>query len=120
VVKVTFRLWEEIVIHESTNYSLQDMINLSCIGLQAGGIAAPLQWAEGVAFRFQSMPPTDDIVKELLEGKVHWITIQWALMPEYKQVIPIEQINAKIPIINVSSIANFRDVAKALKEQAQK
>jgi len=45
--------------------------------------------------------------------------VEWALMPQYKQVIPIEEINAKIPIINVSTTAILCEVAEALKEQAQ-
>jgi len=40
-------------------------------------------------------------------------------MPQYEQVIPIEEINAKIPVINVSTTTILCDVAKALKEQAQ-
>jgi hypothetical protein len=40
-------------------------------------------------------------------------------MPQYKQVIPLEEINAKIPVINVSTTTILCDVAKALKKKAQ-
>ncbi|MDH5780033.1 MAG: hypothetical protein OEZ29_05510, partial [Candidatus Bathyarchaeota archaeon] len=65
------------------------------------------------------MKQTDEICRELLQGKVHWDVVEWALMPQYKQVIPIEEINAKIPVINVSTTAILCGVAEALKEQAQ-
>ena len=58
--------------------------------------------------------------KELLQGKVHWIVLEWALMPQYEQVIPIEEINAKIPVINVSTTTILCEAAKALKGQAQR
>jgi hypothetical protein len=120
LVKVTFKPWEEIVIHESICYPLEDLMKLCSIGVQPGGLAVPLQWAEGVVFRFMAMPPTDDVVKEQLEGKIHWSVVEWALMPECKDVVLIKDINAKIPIINVSSTAVLCEVARALKEQTAK
>jgi len=119
LVKVTFTPSEELIIHESIHHSLPDLTKLCSVGVQPGGLAEPLSWAEGVVFRFSRMTPTDEIFKELLQGKVHWNVVEWALMPQYKQVIPIEEINAKIPVINVSTTTILCEVAKALKEQAQ-
>jgi len=36
-------------------------------------------------------------------------------MPKFKNVIPIGEINAKIPVINVSQNTIFGEAAKALK-----
>jgi hypothetical protein len=119
LVKVTFKPWEEVIIHEAIKYSLPDLIRLAGFGVQPGGLAAPLHWAEGVVFHFIPMPPTDDVVKESLQGKVHWLSVAWALMPEYKDVVPIGDINAKIPIINVSATASLCEVIRALKEQVK-
>ena len=116
---MTFQPSEELIIHESINHSLPDLIKLCSVGVQPGGLAGPLSWAEGVVFRFSRMAPTDELFKELLQGKVHWNVVEWALMPQYKQVIPLEEINAKIPVINVSTTTILCDVAKALKEKAQ-
>ena len=120
LVKVTFKPWEELVIHESIHHSLPDLIKVCGVGVQPGGLAAPLSWAEGVVFRFSRMAPTDEVFRELLQGKVHWHVVEWALMPQYKQVLPLEEINAQIPVINVSSTTILCEVAKALEEQAQK
>ena len=120
MVKVTFKPSEELVIHESIHHSLADLIKVCGVGVQPGGFAAPLSWAEGVVFRFSRMAPTDEVFRELLQGKVHWHVVEWALMPQYTQIIPIEEINAKVPVINVSSTTILCEVAKALEEQAQK
>lgn len=119
LVKITFKPWEEVVIHESIHYSFEDLVKLCSIGVQPGGLAAPLQWAEGVIFRFVAMPPTDEVVREQLQGKVHWSAVEWALMPAYKNLIMISDINAKIPIINVSATAILCEVAKELREQSK-
>ena len=120
LVKVTFKPWEEVVIHESIYYSLEDLVKICTVGVGPGGLAAPLRWAEGVVFRSSPMPPTDEVVRETLEGRIHWNAVSWALMPEYKNVIPIREINANIPIINASATEALRDVAKALKKQVPK
>jgi len=119
LVKVTFTPSEELIIHESIHHALRDLIKLCSVGVQPGGLAGPLSWAEGVVFRFSRMTPTDEIFRELIQGKIHWNVVEWTLMPQYKQVIPIEEINAKIPVINVSTTTSLCDVAKALKEQAR-
>lgn len=120
LVSVTFSPPEELIIHESILHSLADLIKLCSVGVQPGGFAGPLSWADGVVFRFSRLAPTDEVFKELLQGKLHWNVVEWALMPQYKQVIPLEEINAKIPVINVSTTTILCEVAKALRERAQK
>jgi len=119
MVRVKFTPSEELIIHESILHSLSNLIKLCSVGVQPGGFAGPLSWAEGVVFRFSRLAPTDEVFKELLQGKVHWNVVEWALMPQYKEVIPLEEINAKIPVINVSNTTILCEVAKALKEQAR-
>lgn len=115
LVKVTFKPWEEVVIHEVICHSLEDLIKLSSFGVQPGGLAPPLNWAEGVVFRQSPMPPNDEVVKEMLQGRIHWSAVAYALMPEYKNVIPITDINAKIPVLDASSNAILCEIAKILK-----
>lgn len=119
MVKITFKPWVEVIIHESLHYSIEDLIKNQSLGVQPGGLAPPLKWAEGVALNFQGMPPTREVIREQLEGKIHWTLVTWALMPQYKNVIPIKDINAKIPVINVTANVIFCEVAKELKKQIQ-
>ncbi len=119
-MKITFKPWEEVIIHESIHYSLEDLIKNQSLGVQPGGLAPPLRWAEGVVFNSQGMPPTREVVREQLEGKIHWNLVSWASMPQYKNVIPIRDINAKIPVINVTANFVLCEMAKELKKQIQK
>jgi len=119
MVKVTMRPWEEVIIHESIQYVFDDFIKLCSMGVQPGGLANPLHWAEGIVFRVMAMPQTDEVIKEQLAGKIHWSAIEWAIMPKYQQVIMIGDINAKIPIVNASSTAILRDVIISIKQTAR-
>ena len=120
MIKVTFKPWDEVIIHESIYYSFEDIVKLVSLGVQPGGLAQPLKWAEGVVFTNAGMPPTDEVIKEQLEGKIHWNSVSWALMPKCQDFIPIKDINAKIPIVDVSTNSVLCTVARALKEQAKK
>lgn len=118
MVKITFKPWEEVIIHEVLHHSLHDLVTIVSIGVQPGGRTAPLLWAKGVAFTLAVMPPSPEIIKEQLEGKVHWIAMNWALMAEYKKEISIPEINAAIPVVDMSVSPIMCEVADALKKQS--
>lgn len=115
MVKVTFKPWEEIVIHESIQYSLENLVTLRSLGVPTGQLGRQLLWTEGIAFSHTGMPPTQDIIKENLQGRVHWGSVEWALMPEFKPFIEIQQTKVRIPILNVSANEVLSTVAKWLR-----
>jgi hypothetical protein len=119
MVQVVYAPWKEIVIHEAMKHLLQDLVNLQTLGVQPGGLGNPLLWAEGVAFVHQGMPPTDDIIKEQMQGRVHWSNVRFAVMPEYQDAIVIKETNMKIPVINVENNPILRAGATWLKEHAE-
>ena len=115
MVKITFRPWREIIIHESIQFpTLDEIIRLQSVGSPLGGLARPLNWAEGVVFTFSTIPPTEDVVREQLQGKVHWSSVAWALMPKYQRVIVIKETNVRIPINDVSANEILSEVARSL------
>lgn len=119
MVKVTYAPWKEIIIHEAIEYPLKELIDIRSIGVPTGGIGKPLLWAEGVVFDRAVMPPSPDMIKENLEGRIHLSGVEWALMPQFKSFIEIMETKVKIPVVNVSSNAMLSDVAKWLKQSAK-
>jgi hypothetical protein len=117
MVKVTYKPWEEVIIHESIQHSLDDLVKMQSLGVPAGGLGNRLLWAEGIAFKHSGMPPTDDVVKEQLQGIVHWSAVEWALMPKYENAIIIRETNVRVPVIDVSTNPFLKTVAKWLKGQ---
>jgi len=119
MVKVVYQPWEKIVIHEIVKYALDDLVKLQSLGVEPGGLADPLLWAGGIVFSSSTMLDTKDVIKEKLEGVVHWSSVEWALMPEFKEVIIIKETNVKIPVINVSTHSIYKTVSKWLKEHKE-
>ena len=119
MVKITYAPWKEIIIHESIEYSLEEFINIRSVGVPTGGVGKPLLWAEGVVFDRVAMPPSPDMIKEQLEGRIHFSAIEWAVMPQFTNLLEIKETIVKIPVINVSSNAILSEVAKWLKQSAK-
>ena len=117
MVKVTYAPWEEIIIHELIQYSLEDLVNLCSLGTPPGGLARNLLWAEGIAFIHNLMPSTPGVIKEQLQSKVHWSSVEFASMPKFTDHILIKQTNVHVPIINVSNNLVLKTVAEWLKSQ---
>jgi hypothetical protein len=122
LVKVTFKPMEEVIIHDSVRYQLEDLVKLITINVNPGARTAPLTWARGVAFTYILLLPdtSEAVAEDLLEGKTHWFNVQWTLMPEYKKEIEVEDTKVTIPIADYSANSLFCDVADALKQQAGK
>ena len=118
MVKVTFKHWEEVVIHEDIEYELNDLIKNRIVGLRQGSITAPLVWAEGVVISRNAMPPTDDVIREQLKGIIHFSAVEWALMEKYRSTLKMEGITT--PVIDASGTETLREVAKELKKKHKK
>ena len=119
MVEVVYQPWKKIVIHEIIKYALDDLVKLQSLGVEPGGLGDPLLWVGGIVFSSSTMLETKDVIKEKLEGAVHWSSVEWALMPEFKEVIIIKETNVKVPIINVSAHPIYKTVSKWLKEHKE-
>ncbi|MGQ9719090.1 MAG: hypothetical protein ACUVWK_04550 [Nitrososphaerales archaeon] len=119
-MKVTIKPYDELIIHEVMEYNAEDLVKLHGLGQRAGALAPPLHWTDGVIFGFHGMPHIAPIVKEMVEGRLHWMSVTFAVFPVYPSVVTIKETNVKVPIIDVSNSEIFRDVARALKQLAKR
>ena len=114
MVKFVYKPWETVVIHEIVQYDSQTLMQLQSIGVPTGQLGRPVNWANGVAFRLTAMPPTSDVIKEQIIGKIHWSHLAFAFMPKHQSIITIPDSNIRIPIINVSKNELFWNMAEWL------
>jgi len=98
---------------------LQHFISGHSLGVQTGGVGPPLTWANGVIFEFGVLRDTDDIVKEKLEGKLHWNFLHYATLEKYQPEFKVQG-NIRIPIIDASNNETFRDMAMWIKSNFEK
>lgn len=89
MVRVTYSPNRELVVHEvieqDNRIFFEDMVRQA---LATPVHAEPtINWAEGVAFVVSPMPPTEDIVKENLEGRIHCAAVMFTRTPYQNQVL---------------------------------
>ena len=112
--KVSYEPRKEIIIHEYTRYDSEDeLINSLAQGLSAGSTAT-LRWAEGVIFSFNAFPADPLIIKENLEGRIHWNHVSFAPMTQYRQQI-ITPSGVTVFIRDVSANPSFQAAAEFIR-----
>ena len=114
-----YKPYDELIIHELVRYKLDDLVNLNALGVQPGGMGKPLYWAAGLAVVTYSLPSTDAVVNDQLNGKAHWAHVAYAPMPRYESYIQLKENNVKIPVINASTNPIFNAAAAWIKQQTR-
>jgi len=117
MVEIAYEPWKKNIIHEMVQCDLKMLTHLHTLGVQPGQLGRPINWANGITFEQSVMPPTEEIVKEQIDGKIHWSYLMFASMPIYQQVFTIPEDNNKIPIIDLSSNPFFRDIVEWIRQR---
>jgi hypothetical protein len=117
MVKVTYSPIKELVIHELVKVPFDDLLR----GRITPQGNMPLYWCDGIAFTFNSMPMSDQLVQEYLNGIIHWMEIHFCEMKKYEEVVELndEQYKAtmRIRMIDTSKSALHSEVIKFLKSK---
>jgi hypothetical protein len=89
LVKITYTPYTEIVVHEVVEQDNQsffeDMVRQTLAG-QAHAEPS-VNWVDGIAFVISPMPPTEDIVKENLNGRIHYAAVLFTKVDYRNQIV---------------------------------
>lgn len=85
MVKVNYSPIKELVVHEAVELDMEDLMR-ERITPQG---SMPLYWCAGIVFSFSSIPMTNTMSKEYLEGKVHWAEAHYATMKTYAPIVEL-------------------------------
>lgn len=115
MVKITYSPIKEVVVHEAVSVDFEDLMRSRVT--PAGNM--PLYWCDGILFSFNSMPMTKDIVREYVQGTIHWMEVHYCKMDSYEQVVSLtdEQYKATmhIRVLDTSKSTLHKDFVKWLK-----
>jgi hypothetical protein len=117
MVTITYDPFKEVIIKEYIRFEkIEDLIYIFA-QLRAGGAPVSLNWANGLVFVYSLLPPENDqLIEEFLKGRIYWINVSFAEMPEYKPVYETKQ-KVQVPIVNVSSSPIIGEVTQWLRQQ---
>ena len=117
MVKILYEPWKTLIIHDCTEYTLEDFKNLSNILSQAMGGIIVLGWANGVLL--SGTPITAEWADdEKKEGRIHWENVSFALMPKYQNQLITSM--GSIPVIDFSKHSLFDVLSQWIKKKIVK
>ncbi len=115
MVKVSYSPIKELIVHEVIEVEKEDLLR-ERVTPQG---TMPLYWCNGILFSFSSLPMSDEIVKDYMQGKIHWLEIHFAKDPKYTPVMALSEEEYKtamnVRIIDTTKSSLHREVAKWLK-----
>ncbi len=117
MIKIAYEPFNEIVIKEYIRFDkIEDLIYIFAQA-RASGAPVSLSWVNGIVFVHEPLlSDNDQVVEDLLKGRIYWTNVSFAEMPKYTPVFETRE-KLQVPIINVSSSATLSQVAEWLKQQ---
>ncbi len=88
-----YKPYKEIIIHEIRELDIQAFMEgyvSQLLSQGQTGITPIASWVDGIAFYLGNFMETPDLVKEKLDGRIHWAAVYFArtsFQPEKKVVV---------------------------------
>lgn len=110
--------WKKLVIHEVIEYKFEDWIKQIAFSSKTSGGGIPtMQWANGIVLSPLNFPTTNEVVKEQLQGILHWSSVSFAIKEKFENQIVRD--NATINLVDVSANEIFNKLADKLKSRSK-
>ncbi len=120
MVDVIFDPIKTLVVHEVAGIQIDDLMRERI----TPGVTLPLFWCSGVVFSVAQAPPSEELIKDYMKGKVHWLEVHYADMKEYKPVLELNDENygnkIKIRVIDTSFSQTHKDFVSWLNKNIRK
>ena len=119
MTKITFSPAQELVVHEVVAMERDDLLRER---ITPSG-SMPLYWCNGILFGFSSVPMTEEIVREYLRGKIHWLEVHFARMDKHVPALSFESEEYKatmsVRIVDTSASLLHSEFVSWLKENVK-
>ncbi|MDE1860268.1 MAG: hypothetical protein KGH72_00960 [Candidatus Micrarchaeota archaeon] len=120
MVRISYSPTEELVVHEILHVQMDDLLRERV----TPAAVMPLYWCQGILFSFNSLPLSDEVTKDYLKGKIHWLEVHYTSLPEYTPILPLHDDEYKstlnVRVIDTSFSALHQDFIKWLKVNTKK
>ncbi len=124
MTRIVYKPYDEIIIHEIREMEMKEMMDTLVSQLHAQGqtgVTPVANWAKGVAFYVGNFPETPDMIKEKLEGRIHWGFVGFAktdFQAEKKTMVGGRE--HVVRLVNVEANPDFVGLAEFLNQGAHK
>ncbi len=85
LIKISVSPVQELIIHEVVEVDYNDLLRERIT--PAGNM--PLYWCDSILFSFSSLPMSDEVVKDYMNGKIHWMEVHYTPMNNYIPILEL-------------------------------
>lgn len=104
---VSYSPIKKIIVHEVVDMKLDDLLRERIT--PAGSM--PLYWCNGILFSFSSAPMVRNILKDYLDGTIHWMEVHYSALDNFSSILELTDENyggtVKIRIIDTSKSSSL-------------
>ena len=87
MTKITYAPMDELVIHEVIEMTKDDIMR-ERVTPQG---TMPLYWCDGFLFSFSSLPLSEEVTRDYLKGKIHWLEVHYTKMDKYEPILSLNE-----------------------------
>ena len=118
MTEVEYQPRKRVIIHEYSRYETLESLVRSAFGsAPPGSTVSTLKWVNGVVLSHSSFPMTDEIIRELLDGRLHWNHVSFAPLEEFRQNYHDPDLRITVTIVNVSTNSVFEAIGNFIREE---
>lgn len=122
MTKITYRPFSEIIVHEIIENKPDELfggIMRQNLATGNAGFIPSVSWIDGVAFSIGVFPDTEEVVRDKLNGIIHYASIRYALFPEYRSEasVRVDNMTYNVRLQKIDSNETLTQLAKYLKNK---
>ncbi|MFH1328620.1 MAG: hypothetical protein ABIH76_07270 [Candidatus Bathyarchaeota archaeon] len=111
---IEIKPWSKLTVHEVVKSTAENLIKTQAMVIESSQQVLPLMWAGGIVFRNVAFPESSETVMEMLQGRLHWMAVEYAPLKKYTPMLKYKDTNREVPIVDVSYNKIFPKLAKQL------
>ena len=119
MVDIEYNPISKIIVHEIIRSDYQNFLNMFAIPQPPRAQRPNARWIEGILFIFKIFPPSPEVVRDKLQGILHWEIVNFTEMKDYTATVTNPKNNITMDVLDNSNNTAVSDFIRWLKNESQ-
>jgi len=119
MVDIEYSPISKIIVHEVIRADYQNFLNMFAIPQQPGVQRPYARWIDGILFIFKGFPPSPEVLRDKIQGILHWEIVNFTEMEKYTSTITNPKNNITMDVLDNSNNTAVSDFIRWLKNDSQ-
>jgi len=119
MVDIEYSPISKIIVHEIIRSEYQNFLNMFAIPQPPDGPQPNARWIDGILFLFKGFPPSPEVLRDKIQGVLHWEIVNFTEMEQYTPTITNPENNVIMKVLDNTSNTAVSDFIRWLKNDSQ-